>query len=127
MKQLSLGNTSVSALCLGGVWFGTKEDKGTSFRLLDQYADAGGRFVDTANMYAHWFSEKTSGGESETVIGEWLKQRGNRDEFVIATKLGFPYPGVEQGLRACTDHRRMRQEPGPPPDRRHRPLLRTRR
>ncbi len=100
MKQLSLGNTSVSALCLGGVWFGSKEDKATSFRLLDQYADAGGRFIDTANMYAHWFSEETSGGESETVIGEWLKQHGNRDEFVIATKLGFPYPGVEQGLRA---------------------------
>ena len=100
MRQLTLGNTLVSALCLGGVWFGTKEDRATSFRLLDQYVDAGGRFIDTANMYAHWFSEETSGGESETVIGEWLKQRRGGDEFSIATKLGFPYPVVAQGLRA---------------------------
>lgn len=101
MKTLSLGNTGVdvSALCLGAMYFGSKNDKVVSFRLLDQYVDAGGSFLDTANIYAHWVPGGHA-GDSERVLGEWMHERGNRDGLFIASKVGFAYPGIEIGLSA---------------------------
>lgn len=101
MKTYPLGHTGVevSALCLGAMYFGTRNDEATSYQLLDQYVDAGGTFIDTANIYAHWVPG-FQGGESETLLGRWLKERGNRQRLFIATKVGFELPGVERGLRA---------------------------
>jgi len=101
MKSLPLGTTGVevSALCLGAMFFGTRNDKAVSYAMLDQYVDAGGTFIDTANIYAHWVSG-FRGGESETLLGEWMRERGNRDQMFIASKVGFQYPGIEIGLRA---------------------------
>jgi len=90
MKTLKLGHSriEVSEICLGILPYGTKVDRATSFVLLDAYYEAGGRFIDTANNYSMWH-EGGIGTESETVLGEWLRERGNRDELVIATKVGF--------------------------------------
>jgi aryl-alcohol dehydrogenase-like predicted oxidoreductase len=101
MKTFKLGNTGidVSALCLGAMFFGTRNDKTTSYQMLDSYFAAGGRFIDTANMYAYWVSG-FKGGESETLLGEWMKARGNRSQVFLATKVGFQYTGVERNLRA---------------------------
>lgn len=67
--------------------FGWTADEAASFEVLDAYAEAGGNFVDTADVYSAWIPGN-SGGESETIIGRWLAARGNRDEVVIATKVG---------------------------------------
>ena len=89
MKQVPLGRTGVdvSALCLGCMYFGSRTDAGTSYQLLDQYVEAGGRFLDTANNYAFWITG-TTGGESETLLGRWMKERGNRDQIFLSTKVG---------------------------------------
>jgi aryl-alcohol dehydrogenase-like predicted oxidoreductase len=81
------------------MYFGSRTGKETSYRLLDQYAEAGGGFLDTANIYAWWVPGYV-GGESETVLGEWMRERQNRSQMFIATKVGFQYPGVERGLSA---------------------------
>ena len=101
MKTVTLGKTGVevSALCLGAMYFGSRNDEITSYRMLDHYVDAGGTFIDTANIYAHWVPGH-KGGESETLLGQWLRERKNRDDLFIATKVGFGYPGVKRGLRA---------------------------
>ena len=89
MNQIALGDSGaqVSALCLGTMFFGTTVDEPTSFRLLDRYYDAGGRFLDTADIYAFWV-DGGEGGESESLLGRWMEQRGNRDEIFLATKVG---------------------------------------
>jgi aryl-alcohol dehydrogenase-like predicted oxidoreductase len=94
MKQVPLGDSgvSVSEMCLGCMYFGTATDEATSFALLDQYVEAGGSFLDTANIYAHWV-EGFSGGESERLLGKWMKERGNREQMFVATKVGFHVPG----------------------------------
>mgnify|MGYP001351424493 FL=1 len=101
MRTVPLGHTGieVSALCLGAMYFGTRTDEATSLALLDQYVAAGGSFIDTANIYAHWV-EGGQGGKSESLLGRWMKARGNRAELFIASKVGFEYPGVERGLSA---------------------------
>jgi aryl-alcohol dehydrogenase-like predicted oxidoreductase len=81
------------------MYFGSSTSPEMSVRLLDQYVEAGGSFLDSANMYARWV-EGCVGGESETLLGEWMRERKNRGRMFIATKVGFHYPGVEQGLRA---------------------------
>lgn len=79
----------VPPLALGGNVFGWTADETTSFRLLDAFVDAGGRMIDTADVYSAWVPGH-SGGESETVIGRWLKRDpAKRDRLVIATKVGF--------------------------------------
>jgi len=78
---------------------GSKHDRQTSFAVLDAFRERGGTFLDTGNFYAAWLPGFV-GGESETTIGEWLKNRGCRDEMVIGTKLGFDYPGSPGGLSA---------------------------
>ncbi len=100
MRTVPLGNTGarVSAFCLGTMHFGSRTDKETSFGILDRYLEAGGTFLDTANNYAMWVPGYM-GGESETLLGEWMRERENRDELFIATKVGFDYPGVDHGLK----------------------------
>ena len=99
MQTVRLGNTEleVSPLCFGTDSIGSKIDAETSFQLLDLFCEAGGSFVDTANFYASWLPG-CQGGESEGTLGRWLQQRGNRDQIVIASKLGFDYPGCAGGL-----------------------------
>jgi aryl-alcohol dehydrogenase-like predicted oxidoreductase len=101
MKTMPLGNTgvNVSALCLGAMYFGTKQDDETSFRLLDAYLDAGGSFIDTANIYS-WWIEGFQGGESEALLGRWMRARKNRNKLFLATKVGFGYDDVPGGLTA---------------------------
>lgn len=101
MRTVALGNTGeqVSALCFGAMYLGTHQDEPTSFALLDQYVEAGGTFIDSANIYAAWVSG-FKGGESETVLGHWMKARGNRNKLFLATKVGFDYDKVERGLSA---------------------------
>ena len=90
MTRVQLADTDlfVHPLQLGGNPFGWGADRDQSFAVLDAYAEAGGNFIDTADAYSAWV-EGNSGGESETIIGEWMKARGNRDEMVIATKVGM--------------------------------------
>ncbi len=77
----------VFPLSLGGNVFGWTADEKNSFEVLDAYAAGGGNFVDTADVYSAW-GQGNSGGESETIIGRWLTARGNRDQIVVATKVG---------------------------------------
>ncbi|HLU54586.1 MAG TPA: aldo/keto reductase [Pseudonocardia sp.] len=87
MVKIGSSDLEVSRLCLGGNVFGWTADRDTSFAVLDAYVAAGGNFVDTADSY-FWRKPGNSGGESETIIGEWLASRRNRDSVVIATKVG---------------------------------------
>ncbi|MFF4735642.1 aldo/keto reductase [Streptomyces sp. NPDC001262] len=105
-----IGNLSVHPLALGGNVFGWTADEAQSFAVLDAYVGAGGNFIDTADVYSVW-APGNQGGESETIIGNWLAARGNRDDVVIATKVGAGIPeprglsadaiksGVEDSLR----------------------------
>jgi aryl-alcohol dehydrogenase-like predicted oxidoreductase len=79
--------SQVTRLCLGGNVFGWTMDEAESFAVLDAYAGSGGNFIDTADAYSKWADGHT-GGESETIIGQWLKSRRNRDQVVLATKFG---------------------------------------
>ncbi|MYT30879.1 MULTISPECIES: aldo/keto reductase [unclassified Streptomyces] len=94
-----LGSLSVSTLCLGGNVFGWTADEAESFAVLDAYVAGGGNFIDTADVYSAWVPGN-KGGESETVLGNWLASRGNRDDIVIATKVGA-HPDYK-GLSAAT-------------------------
>ncbi|GAA5004403.1 aldo/keto reductase [Kitasatospora paranensis] len=96
---LGTSDLAVSPLALGGNVFGWTADEAQSFAVLDAYLAGGGNFVDTADVYSAWVPGNT-GGESETVIGAWLRSRGNRDEVVIATKAGM-HPEAS-GLKAAT-------------------------
>jgi aryl-alcohol dehydrogenase (NADP+) len=91
----SIGSTDLDVfpLCLGGNVFGWTADEETSFAVLDAYAAADGNFVDTADSYT-FFAPGNSGGESETIIGDWMAARGNRDQIVVATKVAR-LPGRE--------------------------------
>ncbi|QPP07989.1 aldo/keto reductase [Streptomyces bathyalis] len=83
-----LGRLSVSPLCLGGNVFGWTADEAASFDVLDTYTAAGGNFIDTADVYSGRRHGVDGGMDSETVIGNWTAARGNRDDVVIATKVG---------------------------------------
>lgn len=87
MAKLGSSDLDVCRLCLGGNVFGWTADRDTSFAVLDAYVAAGGNFVDTSDSYM-WRVPGNSGGESETIIGDWMAARGNRDQVVIATKVG---------------------------------------
>ncbi|MEO3830104.1 aldo/keto reductase [Actinomadura sp. B10D3] len=82
-----IGDLDVFPLALGGNVFGWTADRAASFEILDAYAAGGGNFIDTADSYMA-SAPGNSGGESETIIGEWAASRGNRDDLVIATKVG---------------------------------------
>ena len=104
MRKLALGTTGVevSALCLGTMYFGSTVNEETSRALLDMYLEAGGSFLDTANAYARWIPG-FRGGESEALLGRWMKDRRNRRDLFLASKVGFPTPidGLEFGLRSA--------------------------
>lgn len=78
-------------LVLGGNTFGWTSDRETSFAVLDAFVEAGGTYIDTADLYAVWAGDGT-GGDSERVLGEWFTARGNRDKVVLATKMGALAP-----------------------------------
>jgi len=84
-----LGRTDleIAPLVLGGNVFGWTADEKTSFDLLDRFVDGGLNAIDTANVYSRW-APGNKGGESETIIGKWMKARGNRDKVVVITKVG---------------------------------------
>lgn len=86
MTTIGSSDLDVSRLCLGGNVFGWTIDEEASFEVLDAYVAAGGNFIDTADSY-FWRKPGNSGGESETIIGNWMAARGNRDDVVIATKV----------------------------------------
>lgn len=89
MKKIRIGNTQleVAPINLGGNVFGWTLDEKRSFKILDAFVDGGFNFVDTADMYSYWVNGD-EGGQSETIIGNWLKERGNRDKMIVATKVG---------------------------------------
>ena len=86
--RVALGRTElqVHPLCLGGNVFGWSANAAQSEEVLSAYESAGGNFIDTADMYSRWHTGNV-GGESETIIGDWMRARGNRSEMVIATKV----------------------------------------
>ncbi|MFD6026845.1 aldo/keto reductase [Streptomyces griseoluteus] len=86
LRKIGSSSLEVFPLALGGNVFGWTADRDTSFAVLDAYRSAGGNFIDTADAYSAW-AEGNHGGESETIIGEWARARGVRDEVVIATKV----------------------------------------
>jgi len=97
-RKLGKSGLDISALVLGGNVFGWTADEATSFKLLDAYVAAGGNCIDTADVYSRWVPGH-QGGESETVIGKWVKQRGNRDKVLIATKAGWEMGPEQKGLK----------------------------
>ena len=96
-RPLGRSGLDVSPICLGGNVFGWTIDAAMSFRLLDAWVDAGMNFVDTADVYSKWVPGH-AGGESETIIGQWLKQSGKRNRVVLATKVGKPMGDQDKGL-----------------------------
>ena len=86
--RVALGRTElqVHPLCLGGNVFGWSANAEQSNEVLTAYETAGGNFIDTADMYSRWHTGNI-GGESETIIGDWMRSRGNRSEMIIATKV----------------------------------------
>lgn len=88
MKKVKIANTDleIAPINFGGNVFGWTLDEKQSFEILDAFVDSGFNFIDTANTYSWWVNGV--GGQSETIIGNWMKARGNRDKLVIATKIG---------------------------------------
>jgi aryl-alcohol dehydrogenase-like predicted oxidoreductase len=99
MRALGRTGMKVAALCLGGNTFGWTTDQKASEAVLDAYVEAGGNFIDTADVYARW-APGNKGGESETVLGTWMAARRNRAAVIIATKVCAPMgPGPnDKGL-----------------------------
>jgi aryl-alcohol dehydrogenase-like predicted oxidoreductase len=105
LRPLGSSDLAVSPLCLGGNVFGWTAGTDQSFAVLDAFTAAGGNFVDTADVYSVW-AEGNRGGESETIIGAWTAARRNRDDLVIATKVGShpDFPGLSaENVRAAAD------------------------
>ncbi|WP_149827658.1 aldo/keto reductase [Streptomyces tailanensis] len=98
LRKLGTSDLEVFPLALGGNVFGWTADEKDSFAVLDAYTAAGGNFIDTADSYSAWV-EGNEGGESETIIGNWVAARGNRADMVIATKVS-QHPRY-QGLTAA--------------------------
>src|SRR5262245_40697616 len=88
MRQIPGTTMNVFPLCLGGNVFGWTADEAQSFEVLDAYASAGGNFIDTADAYSAWVPGN-SGGESETIVGRWMANRGTRRQMIVATKVGM--------------------------------------
>src|SRR5205809_3930256 len=99
MKKRKLGNSGleVAPLAFGGNVFGWTVDEPTAFELLDRFVASGFNFIDTADVYPKW-APGNKGGESETILGNWLKRSGNRKKVVIATKVGSEMAPGSKGL-----------------------------
>ncbi len=102
MRTRSLGNSGleVAPLAFGGNVFGWTVDERTSFSLLDAFIAAGFNLIDTADVYSK-FAPGNRGGESETIIGKWLRQAGRRDKVIIATKVGLEMDPRSKGLSSA--------------------------
>ena len=102
MEYRKLGRTGlfVSELCLGTMQFGWTADEPTSFAVMDAFIEAGGNFLDTADIYTTWAGDMSYGGKTEEFMGRWLAARGNREQLVIASKVrGRMTPGANgEGL-----------------------------
>ena len=96
-RRLGKSNLEIGPLVFGGNIFGWTADEPTSFKLLDAFVASGLNMIDTADVYSKWVPGH-HGGESETIIGNWLAKRGGRDKVLIATKLGVEMGPGEQGL-----------------------------
>ncbi|MGA1459759.1 MAG: aldo/keto reductase [Candidatus Nanopelagicaceae bacterium] len=114
--MIKLVNTDLTVypLCLGGNVFGYSADKQNSEAVLSFYADNGGNFIDTADMYSQW-APGHIGGESETIIGDWMAKRGNRQKMIIATKVSKldTRPGLKAAnIKAACDEslKRLRSD-----------------
>ena len=118
MEYRNLGPTGldVSTICLGTMQFKWTTDEPTSYKVLDAFFEAGGNFIDTADIYTTWHPGNT-GGEAETIIGEWMKRKGNRSKIILATKVrgkmwdGPDGEGLSRGhiMRAVEDSLRRLQ------------------
>ena len=102
MQKRRLGRTGleIAPLVFGGNVFGWTADAKTSFALLDRFVEAGFNTIDTADVYSAWASGN-KGGESETIIGDWMKSRGNRAKVIVVTKVGSPMGPGKKGLKAA--------------------------
>lgn len=98
MRPLGRSGLNVPPLCFGCNVFGWTVDEAASFRLLDKVLESGLNFLDTADVYSRWVPGHT-GGESETIIGKWMKLRGNRDRVILATKVGMDMGDGKVGLK----------------------------
>ena len=98
MRNIGSSDIAVAPLAFGGNVFGWTADEATSFSLLDHFVASGMNLIDTADVYSVWVPGHT-GGESETLIGKWLKRGGKRDRVVIATKVGMEMSPDKKGLR----------------------------
>ncbi|HNP71959.1 MAG TPA: aldo/keto reductase [Kouleothrix sp.] len=115
-RRLGRAGLRVSALCLGTMQFGWTADERAAFAVLDAFADAGGNFVDTADVYSSW-APNNPGGVAEQIIGRWMRERGSRAQVVLATKARGRMWGGPNGeglsrahlLRACDDSLRRLQ------------------
>ncbi len=101
MQKRRLGRTDlfIAPLVLGGNVFGWTADEATSFDLLDRFLAGGLNAIDTADVYSSW-APGNSGGESETIIGKWMKSRGAREQVIVITKVGSDMGGGKKGLSA---------------------------
>jgi aryl-alcohol dehydrogenase-like predicted oxidoreductase len=96
-RPLGRSGISVPTLCFGGNIFGWTVDEPTSFTLLDTLVARGFTFIDTADVYSKWVPGH-AGGESETILGKWMKSRGNRQQIILATKCGMELAPDKKGL-----------------------------
>ena len=99
LRRLGRTDLNIAPLVLGGNVFGWTADKKTSFAVLDRFASVGLSAIDTADAYSAW-APGNHGGESETIIGEWMKARGNRGHMIVVTKVGSPMGHGKEGLSA---------------------------
>jgi aryl-alcohol dehydrogenase-like predicted oxidoreductase len=121
MDYRKVGRTGlkVSELCLGTMQFGWTADEKTSWAVMNAFVEAGGNFLDTADIYTNWAGDASYGGKTEEIMGRWMADRGNRDDLIIATKVrGRMWHGPNgEGLsrvhilRACEESlRRLKTE-----------------
>jgi aryl-alcohol dehydrogenase-like predicted oxidoreductase len=96
-RQLGHSSITVAPLAFGGNVFGWTVDEPTAFALLDRFVAAGGNLIDTADVYSRWVVGH-AGGESERIIGKWLKRSGKRQQVILATKVGMDMGGGKKGL-----------------------------
>jgi aryl-alcohol dehydrogenase-like predicted oxidoreductase len=112
MAKISSTDLDVYPIALGGNVFGWTADEAESFAVLDGYAAAGGNFIDTADVYSAW-APGNSGGESETILGRWIANRGRREQTIVATKVGKhpQYSGLSaKTIRAAAENSLKRLE-----------------
>lgn len=97
-RKIGKSELEVYPFCLGGNVFGWTSDEQASYEILDAYAAKGFNFIDTANVYSSWVPGN-KGGESETIIGNWLKKSGKRNDMIISTKVGGAFSEENKGLK----------------------------